>query len=194
MAVLPGMNRLGTTLALVLAVTGASACTATGSTVAPPGCEPIQSEGICQIERVHRDRAGLVALGGGAPEDSGPLAWADVRGCGLPSHVFAWDDDDVYVLSPQSCGPSSCDEHFTGYYWKPLGVEDPSSFEWLSGGYARDANNVYNRWSEGPVPHADVDGFEVMACEPYGQPIGASHGRYFQDGDPLDGPPEFTRG
>lgn len=187
------MNRLATTLCLALAVLGAPACTATGGTVPPPGCEPIQAEGICEIERVHHDRAGLVALGGGAPAKSDSLAWADVRGCGLPSHVFAWDEDDVYVLSPQSCG-SSCGEHYTGYYWKALGVEDPGSFEWLSGGYARDDEHVYNRWSEGPIPHAAVDGFEVMVCEPYGQPIGASQGRFYEDGTPLEGPPRFTRG
>lgn len=180
-------------IAAPLAVTVAG-CSSTAGSVAPLGCEPIPSRGICQVERVHRDRADLVALGGAAPEASDSLRWAHVTGCGLPSHVYAWDDDDVYVLEAQSCGGDNCGAHFTGYGWTGLGVEDPSSFEWLSGGYARDDDHVYNRYTHGPLPHAEGEEFEVMACEPYGQPIGSSRGHFYEDGRELDGPPAPRRG
>ncbi|MBL4634066.1 MAG: hypothetical protein JKY56_09340 [Kofleriaceae bacterium] len=94
--------------------------------------------------------------------------------------AFAWDKNDVYLLAPQSCGPQSCGGNYTGYYWAPMGVKDPSAFRWLAWGYAIDGHYVYNQWRGRLKVTESLSKFEILACGEHGV-FGSDGVNWFQD-------------
>jgi len=123
----------------------------------------------------------------GRPErfDADSFRHARTAGCPLWLDAYAWDANDVYVPSPQSCGPASCaGPDYTGFYWAGLGVADPATFRWIGSGYGMDDDHVYYQWARGPLRSADRESFEV--CVYRGAvALGRDNATWFHEGSPI---------
>lgn len=116
--------------------------------------------------------------------DARSLLYATVTDCPLWENVFAWDDHDVYVLEPQSCGGENCGGDYTGYGWGAMGVRKPAAFTWLPGDYGSDGRFVYSRWHDGPLDGARPAYFQVLLCSDEGNAfvVGRDGERFYRDG------------
>lgn len=192
----------------LLAMLGAAACPEAGAGESPhrisdearlrEACRPLDPTERCVAGRprlAEPGRSGETLFGTdgtrvyhrGRKErfDAGSFRYAETKGCPLWLGVYCWDRNDVYVPSPQSCGPASCgSQDYTGFYWAGIGVEAPATFRWIGRGYAVDGVRVYYQWKRGPLATVHRGGFDVCI---YHDDVALGHdgATWFHEGSPI---------
>jgi len=180
------------------ATVGETPCQAADEVELSRACRPLRPEERCVAGPARRpapewssesifstDGSSVYHFGRRERFDAGSFRYANTKGCPLWLGVYAWDSNDVYFPSPQSCGGDNCARSdYTGFYWKDIGVEAPSAFRWIGMGYARDGAHVYYQWKPGPLTSADRGDFDVCL---YHDDIALGHDgvTWFHEGSPI---------
>lgn len=135
----------------------------------------------------YRSRAGLVASrhtdwqAHGRPEETFFIEVTE--SCSVPTGFYIESGRQVWLPSPQSCGPNSC-ENSTGYYFAPVESAHARHFRPVGHGFFEDGRRVFDR-GEPVRDDPPIDRATFHACE--GPPEGAQVTRFYPAAEDAHG-------